>query len=121
MTTEKLLRAAALGAIDRFCIDQGIATPPLVEREIDGITHFVGETPDGRKFYVGYKLAERDIPISGGFDSEGNIRLSATEFASSGVCWLDAAMLDEAKRYGWVPNGIETLSGRLVQVKRPHI
>lgn len=54
----------------------------------------------------------------GGFDQDGNIRLSATEFAASGTCWIDATLLDEAKRHGWTPNGIELGSGRLVQVRR---
>lgn len=58
---------------------------------------------------------------TGGFDIDGNIILSNTERVSSGTVWMHHFLVDEGKRHGWLPTGIETNSGRLVQVKRPHV
>lgn len=61
MTAETKLRAAALEVIDRFCAGEGFPVPPLDEVETtEGSKRkvmFVGKSPDGREFAIGYTTA----------------------------------------------------------------
>lgn len=55
-------REAALKAIDQFCAARGWSVPELEERDMGLTIMFVGKTPDGREFGLGYEPA---TPASG--------------------------------------------------------
>lgn len=55
-------RAAALVAIGRFAAENGFAVPEVEERMAGRRTvHFVGTSPDGREFGIGYEWTPKQL------------------------------------------------------------
>lgn len=55
-------RAAAISAIDRFAAENGFVVPDLDERMAGAHTvHFVGLSPDGREFGIGYEWTPEQL------------------------------------------------------------
>jgi hypothetical protein len=65
MADEALMRAAAMQAIERLCANEDVPVPELEEEtEWKGairITRFIGEMPDGRRFWIGYEMKAEEL------------------------------------------------------------
>ena len=50
---------------------------------------------------------------------DGVIVGSPGQFISAGVVWIDATMQLSAAQHRWMPNGVKSGDGALIQVERP--
>lgn len=103
MTSEETLRAAAMDAIARFCELQGFPVPELNEQLQGRIVRFVGRSPEGREFAIGYELPPPPDPTLHASTSPGPVNCSVRKW------WQGEPVPTRCERCG-VGSGPHTLA-----------
>lgn len=84
---ESVLRAAAIDAYYRFCAGQEFPAPPYTEERDGDSVRFVGTSPDGRTFWVGYEASPIDIDFGRPPSVCGAYQCSDQMLCPCGLAW----------------------------------